>query len=52
MRLQDKVSQMHNLLLKQLKGNANVNHESLEDTFKDAANYGMIGLLLKRGLWK
>ena len=52
MRLQDKVSRMRNLLLKQLKGDANVNHESLEDTFKDAANYGMIGLILKRGLWK
>ena len=51
-RLQDKVSRMQNLLLKQLKGDANVNHESLEDTFKDAANYAMIGLLLKRGLWK
>ena len=51
-RLQDKVSRMRNLLLKQLKGDANVNHESLEDTFKDAANYGMIGLILKRGLWK
>ena len=51
-RLQDKVSRMRNLLLKELKGDANVNHESLEDTFKDAANYGMIGLLLKRKLWK
>ena len=51
-RLQDKVSRMRNLLLKQLKGDANVNHESLEDAFKDAANYAMIGLLLKRGLWK
>ena len=43
---------MRNLLLKQLKGDATVNHESLEDTFKDAANYGMSGVLLKRGLWK
>ena len=43
---------MRNLLLKELKDDANVNHESLEDTFKDAANYGMIGLLLKRKLWK
>jgi hypothetical protein len=51
-RLQDKVSRMRNLLLKELKGDKNVNHESLEDSFKDAANYGMIGLLLKRGLWK
>ena len=51
-RLQDKVSRMQNLLLKELKGEGGVNHESLEDTFKDAANYAMIGLLLKRGLWK
>ena len=51
-RLQDKVSRMRNLLLKELKGDKNVNHESLEDSFKDAANYGMIGLLLKRKLWK
>ena len=51
-RLQDKVSRMRNLLLKELKGDKNVNHESLEDSFKDAANYGMIGILLKRGLWK
>ena len=51
-RLQDKVSRMRNLLLKELKGDANVNHESLEDSFKDAANYGMIGILLRRKLWK
>ena len=36
--LQDKVSRMRNLLLEELKGDANVNHESLEDSFKDAAN--------------
>ena len=51
-RLQDKVSRMRNLLLKELKNEGNANHESLEDTYKDAANYAMIGLLLKRGLWK
>ena len=51
-RLQDKVSRMRNLLLKELKNEGNPNHESLEDTYKDAANYAMIGLLLKRGLWK
>ena len=51
-RLQDKVSRMQNLLHKELKGESSINHESLEDTFKDAANYAMIGLLLKRGLWK
>ena len=51
-RLQDKVSLMHNLLLKELKNEGNANHELLEDTFKDAANYAIIGLLLRRGLWK
>ena len=51
-RLQDKVSRMRNLLLKELKNEGNPNHESLEDTYKDPANYAMIGLLLKRGLWK
>jgi|TARA_B110000438_G_C15413603_1_gene478696 hypothetical protein len=51
-RLQDKVSRMRNLLLKELKGESGINHESLEDTYLDAANYCLIGLLLKRGLWE
>ena len=51
-RLQDKVSRMRNLLLKQLKGDASVNHESLEDTYLDTCNYALIGILLKRVLWK
>ena len=51
-RLQDKVSRMQNLLHKELKGESSINHESLEDTFKDAANYAMIGLILRRGLWE
>ena len=51
-RLKDKVSRMPKLLLKELKGESGINHESLEDTYKDAANYAMIGLLLKRGLWQ
>ena len=51
-RLQDKVSRMRNLLLKDLKGESGINHESLEDTYLDATNYCLIGLLLKRGLWK
>ena len=28
------------------------NHESLEDTYKDAANYALIGLLLQRKRWR
>ena len=51
-RLQDKVSRMRNLLLKELKGESSINHESLEDTYLDSANYCLIGLLLKRGLWE
>ncbi len=51
-RTQDKVSRMRNLLLKQLSGDKEVNHESLEDTYRDLANYGIIGLMLNKGLWK
>ena len=57
-RLQDKVSRMRHILLKELTAqekSAHVfkaNHESLEDTYKDAANYALIGLLLQRKRWK
>ena len=57
-RLQDKVSRMRHILLKELaqqERSAQVfktNHEALEDSFKDAANYAMIGLLLRRNRWK
>ena len=57
-RLQDKVSRMRHILLKELtarEGSAQVfktNHEALEDSFKDAANYALIGLLLRRNRWK
>ncbi|SVA40667.1 uncharacterized protein METZ01_LOCUS93521 [marine metagenome] len=57
--MQDKVSRLLNLLEKKSGRRgykeaaiAKIKHESLEDTYKDAANYAMIGLLLKRGLWK
>ena len=57
-RLQDKVSRMRHILLKELavqERSAHVfktNHEALEDSFKDAANYALIGLLLRRKKWK
>ena len=57
-RLQDKVSRMRHILLKELtarEGSAQAfktNHEALEDSFKDAANYALIGLLLRRKKWK
>ena len=57
-RLQDKVSRMRHILLKELTEQQRsahafkANHESLEDTYKDAANYALIGLLLQRKRWR
>ena len=57
-RLQDKVSRMRHILLKELAAQERsaqvfkTNHEALEDSFKDAANYALIGLLLRRKKWK
>ena len=57
-RLQDKVSRMRHILLKELAVQERsaqmfkTNHEALEDSFKDAANYALIGLLLRRNRWK
>ena len=51
-RLQDKVSRMRHILLKQMCGENGVNNESLADTYQDVANYGMIGMLMNRNLWK
>ena len=57
-RLQDKVSRMRHILLKELTAQEKfahvfkANHESLEDTYKDAANYALIGLLLQRKRWR
>tara|TARA_R110002020_G_scaffold29090_5_gene92081 strand:+ start:1456 stop:1827 length:372 start_codon:yes stop_codon:yes gene_type:complete len=47
-RLYDKVERLANLLLD--RGELPKN-ESLEDTFKDIANYGIIGLMLLRDEW-
>tara|TARA_R100001594_G_scaffold120807_1_gene156503 strand:- start:10 stop:336 length:327 start_codon:yes stop_codon:yes gene_type:complete len=51
-RCTDKTSRMRNILLKKLKGDTGVNHESLEDTYRDLANYGVIGLMVNKGIWK
>ena len=51
-RLQDKVSRMRHILLKGMRGNGEVNNEPLVDSYQDAANYGMIGMLLNRKIWK
>ena len=51
-RLQDKASRMRHILLKGIRGEKGVNNEPLADTYQDVANYGMIGMLLNRDLWK
>ena len=48
-RLNDKINRLKNLLK---NGKSYVEDESLEDTFIDIANYGIIGILLGKGKWK
>ena len=47
-RIYDKIARISNLLFGVEKA---VLHESVEDSYKDIANYGAIGLLVSRGLW-
>ena len=46
-RMHDKLARINNLF----DNNAHPQHESLEDSFKDMANYAIIGLLVLRGQW-
>ena len=46
-RMHDKLARINNLV----DSGAEPNHESLEDSFKDMANYAIIGLLVLRGQW-
>ena len=46
-RLHDKLARLNNLI----DNNSKPNHETLEDTFMDMANYAIIGLLVLRGQW-
>ncbi len=46
-RMHDKLARINNLVDK----GGSPNHESLEDSFKDMANYAIIGLLVLRGQW-
>ena len=46
-RMWDKLARINNLVDK----GASPEHESLEDSFKDMANYAIIGLLVMRGKW-
>jgi len=46
-RMHDKLARINNLYGSALEPE----HESLEDSFKDMANYAIIGLLVLRGKW-
>ncbi len=48
-RLTDKISRLKNLIV---NGRNYVKGESMEDTFLDVANYGIIGMLVGRNKWK
>lgn len=46
-RMWDKLARINNLI----DTNVDPKHESLEDSFKDMANYAVIGLLVLQGKW-
>ena len=46
-RIHDKIARINNLL----DSGKNPAHESLEDSFKDLANYAIIALMVTRGKW-
>jgi hypothetical protein len=46
-RMWDKLARINNLV----ESGATPEHESLEDSFKDMANYAIIGLLVLQGKW-
>ena len=46
-RLYDKLARLSNWVENQLS----LKHETAEESYKDIANYGVIGLLVARGLW-
>lgn len=46
-RTSDKFERLKNLL----QSGADPQNESLDDTWLDLANYGLIGLMVRRGLW-
>jgi len=46
-RMHDKLARINNLF----DSGVDPEHESLEDSFKDMANYAIIGMLVLRGKW-
>ena len=47
-RCQDKICRLRHLLEK----GGEAQNESIEDSYKDLANYGLIGLMLNRSVWE
>ena len=47
-RIEEKLERIRHLL----KTDQNPEKESIEDSWKDIANFGLIGLMLERGKWK
>jgi hypothetical protein len=47
-RVSDKVERLKNLF----KSGATPNHESIQDTWMDLCNYGVIGEMCNQGKWK
>ena len=48
-RMWDKIGRLKNLLWVRHRTKRRPRHESIEDSFKDLAGYGIIGLMLERG---
>lgn len=46
-RIHDKIARINNLI----DSGKNPEHEALEDSFKDLANYAIIALMVNRGKW-
>jgi len=51
-RLMDKACRLQHLIQKREKNAGTPENESIEDSFLDSANLGMIGILVTRGYWK
>jgi hypothetical protein len=51
-RLMDKACRLQHLIQKREKNAEPPKNESIEDSFLDSANLGMIGILVTRGYWK
>lgn len=48
-RVNDKIARLKNLTAHE--GHPNIQNESINDTWIDLANYGVIALMIRRGLW-